>query len=410
MRSLQLLLLLLFCSQNIFIKAQVDDSKIRKHVEILASDLMKGRLVGSDGEKLAAEYIANYFQDLKLTPLLDNQFIKTFSFKYSSGPHGSSSDVEEITGRNVVAFLDNGAKYTFIIGGHFDHLGLNEYNLSTDTKGKGEIHNGADDNTSGVAAVLELANIYSNNNITEPVNFIFACFSGEELGLMGSKSLAEIIKKEFPNSSFMINFDMIGRMDSNNQLNIGGVGTSTDFTKILNDNKPATFQITLDESGTGPSDHTSFYINGIPVLFFHTGLHLDYHKPTDDADKINYNKTAEIVEFAKSVIDQLAKNPELPFLQTKMKANENISTFKVTLGIFPDYKDYGDGLHIQEVIENRTAEKYGLKKGDIITKIHKTEITDVYTYMTALSTLKKDIFYKLKFIRNKKTNTIKIKF
>ncbi len=402
--------ILLFSFLYISIFSQVESSQIKKHIETLSSDSMEGRLVGSNGEKLASEYISNYFQELNLTPFTNNEFINYFSFNYNSNPHGNSSEKDNITGRNVVAFLDNGAKHTFVIGAHYDHLGLNEYNLSTDSKGKGQIHNGADDNASGVSAVLELANLYSKNNIKEPVNFIFVCFSGEELGLMGSKSIAEIIKKEYPNSSLMLNFDMIGRMDSTNSLNIGGIGTSPNFSKIVNKNKPDTFQLTLDESGTGPSDHTSFYSNGIPVLFFHTGLHLDYHKPTDDADKINFKKTAEIVGFAKTVIDDLALNPELPFLQTKLKSTENISSFKVTLGIFPDYTDYGDGLHIQEVIENRTAEKYGLQKGDIITKIHKTNITDVYTYMKALSTLKKDQFYQLKFIRNKKNKTIKIKF
>lgn len=184
------------------------------------------------------------------------------------------------------------------------------------------IHNGADDNASGVATVLELANIYSNNDVVEPVNFVFACFSGEELGLMGSKSLAKIIKNEYPNVSFMINFDMIGRMDSTKTLNIGGVGTSPRLNDIVFNNKPSEFKLKIDSSGVGPSDHTSFYLQNIPVLFFFTGLHTDYHKPSDDADKINYEQTNLIIEYAQSIIDTLSINPVLKFNETKFKAKK----------------------------------------------------------------------------------------
>jgi hypothetical protein len=409
-QTLKVIITILLLLQYKFAISQTNSILVKQHIETLSSDAMEGRLVGSKGEKKASEYIKKYFKKLNLIPLQNKDFKQYFSFNYNLNPHTLKKSIDTITGINVVGYLDNGGKHTFVIGAHYDHLGYNEYNLSTDSKGKGKIHNGADDNASGVSAVLELANIYSNNNITEPVNFIFACFSGEELGLMGSKSLSEIIKKEHPNVSFMINFDMIGRMDSNNNFNIGGIGTSPSFYDIVYETKPNDFKLNIDSSGVGSSDHTSFYSQEIPVLFFFTGLHTDYHKPSDDTHKMNYEKIDIIIDYAKSVLDNLSNKPDLIFTKTNYKTKKNISTFKVSLGIFPDYNDYGDGLHIQEIINNRTAQEYGLQKGDIIAKIDKIKITDIYSYMDALSKLKKNKKYKLTYIRNSIIKSIKIKF
>lgn len=404
-----LVVFILFFS-HLYVNVQEIEKNLKKHISILASDSLQGRLTGTIGEEMAAEYIQTQFKQLNLTPLPSFSFIHNFSFTYNSNPHSNQPNTDTIIGKNIVAFLDNRATHTFVIGGHYDHLGHNEYNLSTDVNSKGLIHNGADDNASGVAMVIELARNYSQNNIIEPVNFIFVCFSGEELGLMGSKAISGIIKQKYPNTSLMLNFDMIGRMDSNSNLNIGGVGTSPNFTSILNDNKPSSINLVLDSSGVGPSDHSSFYYQDIPVLFFFTGLHSDYHKPTDDTEKINLGKMGTIFSYTKSVIDSLAENPNLTFTPTKLKQKTKTPKFKITLGIFPDYKDYGDGLHIQDVIEGKPAYTYGLKKGDIITRIGKTNVTDIYTYMEALSKLKKNKRYRITYRSNKKTNTIKIKF
>jgi hypothetical protein len=400
--------ILFFIQSTVF--AQVVEKNLEKHISILASDSLQGRLTGTIGEEMAADYIQSQFKELNLTPLPSFKFIHNFSFTYKSNPHSNLQNSDSIVGKNIVAFLDNGAKHTFVIGGHYDHLGHNEYNLSTDVNSKGYIHNGADDNASGVAMVLELARNYSQNNIIEPVNFIFVCFSGEELGLMGSKAISEIIKKKHPNTSLMVNFDMVGRMDDKNNLNIGGVGTSPNFTSILNDNKPGDINLILDSSGVGPSDHSSFYYQDIPVLYLFTGLHSDYHKPTDDIEKINLEKMETIFSYIKSVIDSLAINPNLTFTPTKLKQKTKTPEYKITLGIFPEYKDYGDGLHIQDVIEGKAAYTNGLKKGDIITRIGATSVTDIYTYMEALSKLKSNRKYKITYISNNKSNTIKIKF
>lgn len=407
-RNIFSLFFLVLCS--LFAKAQVSEQHLKQHIELLASDSLQGRLVGTVGEKMEADYIQSQFETWKLRPLFNDSFFQDFSFTYQANPHTSPQLSDSITGRNVLAFLDNNASYTFIIGAHYDHLGHNEYNLSSEVNGTGQIHNGADDNASGVSAVLELARIYSQNEEQEPVNFIFACFSGEEEGLMGSKYLAEKIKKKYPKASCMFNFDMIGRMDSLNNLYVGGVGTAPQFRSVLENKKPANLQLVIDSSGVGPSDHSSFYYQEIPVLFFFTGLHSDYHKPSDDAEKINYNKIFTIISYTKEIVDSLSNSPDLAFTPTKVKAKKESPAYKISLGIFPDYKDYGDGLHIQDVIAHKTAEKYGLKRGDIITKIGKQDVTDIYSYMEALSKLEANKKYTIHFLRDQKAKKLKIKF
>ncbi len=400
-------LTLFFNTHNSY--SQDSHNLINQHINTLSSDSMQGRLTGSIGEEMAANYIKTQFEKFNLSTITGNSFIHPFTFTYTNNPHKTTKSNDSITGLNVIAYLNNNAKNTFIIGAHYDHLGLNEYNLSTLQNSTGKIHNGADDNASGVAAVLELARIYSTNNTIENVNFIFACFSGEELGLAGSKSFAKTIKNTFPNTTLMMNFDMIGRMDNHNKLFIDGIGTSPKFKTIITDEKPKNFTLNLNQSGIGPSDHTSFYNQNIPVLFFYTGLHEDYHKPTDDAHKINYKKVDAIIKYATTITNSLSKESNLPFTKTKYNPPKTNPKFKITLGIFPDYTDYGNGLHIQHVIEGKIAHKNNLLKGDIITKLGTVDITNIYSYMKALSKLKKGKTYKLTYLRNKKTYSINLK-
>nr|WP_290832091.1 M20/M25/M40 family metallo-hydrolase [Flavobacterium sp.] len=319
--------------------------------------------------------------------------------------------VKENTGRNVIAFLDNKASKTIIIGAHYDHLGMNEHNHSTKPNSKGEIHNGADDNASGVAGVLELARILSQNKTVEKANYIFALFSGEEDGLIGSKKMAENIKTLYPNASAMINMDMIGRLETaKKELTVGGVGTSPEFSKIVEKNKPAGFNITLDESGVGPSDHTSFYLKDIPVLFFFTGTHSDYHKPSDDEDKINYYGVNAIVNYVARIANEISNQEQLPFTKTKANAAKTRPKYKVTLGIMPDYTDHGDGLHVDGVTEGRPADVAGIKEGDIITKIGTCDIKEVYAYMECLGKLNVGDVLPVTFKRNGETKTVSVKF
>jgi Tol biopolymer transport system component len=402
---------------NVYIADWVDSDpaelaqqkSLKNHITYLSSDDLKGRLTGSKEEQLAADYLVKEFKKLKLKPYDGKNYLQSFEYKVKLNPQDSLA-VKNNTGKNVIAYLDNKASKTIIIGGHYDHLGLNEHNHSTKPNSKGEIHNGADDNASGVAGVLELARMLSQNKTVEKANYIFVLFSGEEDGLIGSKFMAETIKQKYPNVSLMINLDMIGRLNAMKSLNVGGVGTNPNFTKIVEKNKPAGFNLTLDESGVGPSDHTSFYLKDIPVLFFFTGTHDDYHKPSDDEEKINYYGVRNIVDYVFRVSNEISEVDKVEFVKTKTTASKSAPKYKVTLGIMPDYTDHGDGLHIDGVTENRPAQIAGILEGDILTKIGTCEIKEVYGYMDCLSKINAGDELPVTVLRNGEVKVLMVKF
>lgn len=402
---------------NVFIAdwVEIDENEyaktnnLKKYITYLASDELKGRLTGSKGEELASNYIVNELKSLKLKPF-NGKFLHPFTYSVRLNPHDTISQGKLNKGTNVIAYLDNGAKKTVVIGAHYDHLGLNEHHHSTKMNSDGEIHNGADDNASGVAGVLELARMYSQNKIKEKVNFVFALFSGEEDGLIGSKELAKIIKELYPNTIAMINMDMIGRLDDKKSLIVGGVGTSPKFSDIIEKNKPAGFFVTQEISGIGPSDHTSFYLKDIPVLFFFTGTHTDYHKPSDDEDKINYYGVENIVNYIFRTVNAIAELDKVEFTKTKITSDKKIPKYKVTLGIMPDYTDHGDGLHVDGVTENRPAHTAGIVQGDVITKIGDCPIKEVYSYMDCLSKLNSGDEKEVTILRNEKEMKVMVKF
>jgi len=402
---------------NVFIADWVDGDvaelaqpkSLKKNISYLASDELKGRLTGSKEEQMAADYLVKELKSLGIKPYEGKNYIQKFDYKVRLNPH-DSLDLKNNTGRNVIGFLDNKATKTIVIGAHYDHLGLNEHNHSAKPNSKGEIHNGADDNASGVAAVLELARMYSKNKTIEKVNYIFAFFSGEEDGLIGSKFMTSSLKNYHSNVVSMINLDMIGRLNDSKNLTVGGVGTNPNFKTIVDKNKPAGFNVTLDESGVGPSDHTSFYLKDIPVLFFFTGTHTDYHKPSDDEDKINYYGVRNITDYVFRVSNAIADLDKVEFVKTKIDAPKTAPKYKVTLGIMPDYTDHGDGLHVDGVTDNRPAQLAGIQSGDIITKIGDCEIKEVYGYMKCLSGINAGDELPVTFLRNGETMTAKVKF
>lgn len=385
-------------------------SQLKNHISYLSSDALEGRLAGSKAEKKAAKYIEKQFKKLGLKPY-NNSYFQEFSYKYNSNPHDSiAANATLIKTRNIIGFLGNKASKTIVIGAHYDHLGRNEHNNSTKANSRGEIHNGADDNASGVSGVLELARMFTQNNTQENANYIFALFSGEEDGLMGSKYMAESIKNLYTNTVAMLNMDMIGRLKEDKSLVVGGVGTNPEFTKIVERNKPAGFNISLEESGVGPTDHTSFYLKNIPVINFFTGTHSDYHKPSDDEERINYYGVENIVNYIYRVANEVANLEKVEFVKTKINAGKTVPKYKVTLGIMPDYTDHGDGLHIDGVTENRPAQIAGIKEGDIITKIGDCEIKEVYAYMNCLAKINSGDELPVTFIRNGETMVVKVKF
>jgi hypothetical protein len=328
---LSLIFLFAACCTN----AQDFNTKnIKKHITTLADDSFKGRGTGTDGEKAAADYIISTFKSLKLQPKGTNgTYLQSFPFR--KGVHGEG---DAGTANNVVGYLDNQASTTVIIGAHYDHLGMDGQGSSLDANPNEKIHNGADDNASGVAGVIELARYFSTNGKKEKNNFLFVAFSGEELGLIGSKYIAENSPFDLATANYMINMDMIGRLDPQTRsLLIHGTGTSPVWEPLLKKLETPALVIKTDSSGTGPSDHTSFYLKNIPVLHFFTGSHSDYHKPSDDSEKINYEGEAEVLKLIAKVIENLDGQPKLAFLQTKSKATASRSSFKVTLGIMPIY-------------------------------------------------------------------------
>jgi Peptidase family M28/PDZ domain len=401
----------ILCFNLGFSQVRFEQTYLEKHLEYLASDKLKGRGTGTKEELKAAKYIAKQFKKIGLQPKGDaGTYFHHFSFKKSNDPHGFVAPDAPITkSQNVAGFLDNGAPHTIVIGAHYDHLGLGHDHNSLEANPEGKIHNGADDNASGTTGVIALAKYFQNNGIKENSNFLFLCYSGEELGLLGSKKYCETPTIDLKTVNYAINMDMIGRLNpTTKRLVVGGVGTAPNFSTLV-DMMPGDIVAVKDSSGIGPSDHTSFYLKDIPVLFFFTGGHSDYHKPTDDADKINYKGMIEVLDYAVGMIQRLDDKGKLTFQATKKKA-EDTPSFKVTLGIMPDYAFDGMGVRIDGVTDNRPAAKAGLLKGDVIIQLGDLPVTDMQAYMKGLSNYKKGDETTVKVKRNAEEITAKVIF
>jgi len=399
-------LFLLAISSSVFAQ-KIEEKNIKAHIKILSDDAMQGRQTGSAGERMALSYIEKEFKALKLQPKGEsNSFEQAFPFK--SGVHGTGT---EGIAHNVVAYLDNKADKTIIIGAHYDHLGLGENGSSLDANPQGKIHNGADDNASGVAGVLELARYFSKNKITEKSNFLFICFSGEELGLYGSKYFTEHPTVDLTKVNYMINMDMIGRLNpTTKSISVSGSGTSPVWETTLKNITGTQLSIKTDSAGVGPSDHTSFYLKNLPVLHFFTGSHSDYHKPSDDWDKINYAGEKEVLELIVALIEKLDNEPQLAFLQTKNKSMSSARSFKVTMGVMPSYTSDAEGLLVDGATEGKPAHKAGIQTGDIITKIGDIEIKGIQSYMESLGKFEKGQTVPVKIKRKGEELTLNVTF
>ena len=382
---------------------------IKEDVTFLSDDRLEGRQTGTKGEQAAADYIANRFKSLGLAPKGTEGYLQKFSFKPKTNPHqvvtytvkdGDST----ITGINVVGLLNNKAENTIVIGAHFDHLGYGaEGSLH---RGERAIHNGADDNASGVSVLLNLASKLKKANTNN--NYLFIAFSGEEMGLLGSNYFVKNPTIDIKKVNYMINMDMVGRLKADSTLAVYGVGTSPILRQTLKAHNTK-FKLIDKESGVGPSDHTSFYNADIPVLHFFTGQHEDYHKPSDDADKLNIEGMELISNYIFDVISDLDNNGKLPFRKTKNES-ENVPRFKVGLGVIPDYLFDGKGMRIDGISEDKPAQKAGLQKGDIVIKIGDSTIVDMMSYMRALSAFETGQRTRVVVDRNGKQVEVEIEF
>ncbi len=387
MKFFNLLFFLLLFSGGLF--AQSPDKALQQmkvDVVYLASNLLEGRMTGEEGERLAADYIAARFEEIGLKPMGQNgSWFHNFRFHYNSNPHATEGGIEG-TGKNVVGYLDNNAPTTVIIGAHYDHLGhgLDGSSLYT---GEPAVHNGADDNASGVACMLYLAEYLKNSNAKNN-NYLFIGFSGEELGLFGSKRFTENPTIDLGKVNYMLNMDMVGRLNEEKVLAINGAGTSPMWKEVLPTIQVDSIKIKTTDSGIGPSDQTSFYLKDIPVLHFFTGQHTDYHKPSDDSELVNYDGLHSVSKFIATLVETLDQKGKLAFTKTKDEQKQGAS-FKVSLGVMPDYVYDGEGMRIDAVIEGKPAEKAGLKAGDVVVKIGDVEVKDIYDYMEGLSKFNK---------------------
>jgi hypothetical protein len=288
------------------------------------------------------------------------------------------------TAHNVVGFINNNATHTVILGAHLDHLGYNEDKHGLDLNNF--IHNGADDNASGTAALIEVAKSLlkkaPKNN-----NYLIIHFSGEELGLLGSKYWLDhpTYKGSF---NYMINMDMVGRYDTARKLTVGGFGTSSKWAEVLAKTNTHLL-IHYDSAGTGPSDHASFYRKDMPVLFLFTGSHSDYHKATDDWDKINYEGEKDVVHMVQQIIKNTDGYGKLDFLKTREQSMGKSTKFTVSLGVMPDYAFTGTGVRIEGASQGKLGEKLGLKAADVLIQLGDYKLIDVMGYMQALSKFKK---------------------
>ena len=349
-------------------------------VSYLADDKLEGRETGTAGEILAASYISVRMKKIGLSPKgVNGSFIQEFKRKKKAHPHDNVGIGEEITGRNIIGFIDNKKRKTIVIGAHYDHLGYGAEGSLSDASN--EIHNGADDNASGVAAMLSLAKKLKGTHLS--TNVLFIAFSGEEKGLWGSNYFVKNATINKEDIKYMINMDMVGRLDSLKRLAIYGIGTSPTFPPILTSSNIYGFANKYDSSGVGPSDHTSFYLEDIPVLHFFTGQHKDYHRPSDDTEFINFEGLAMVTDYIESIILKLDSVVDIPFTKTKSVNNKG-RNFKVTLGVIPDYLYDGVGMRLDGIKEDRPAKLAGIQKGDIVIKMGEFEVKTMMNYMECL--------------------------
>jgi len=345
---------------------------------------------------------------------------------------------------NVIGILEGSdpilRNEAIVIGAHYDHLGKGgRGSLAANST---QIHHGADDNASGVAGLIELARQFSQERKNKRT-LIFIAFGGEEEGLLGSKFYVNNPVFPLNKTVAMFNMDMIGRL-KDEKLTIGGIGTAREWRAMISTYQPVnigklemasgnktdapivvgingqimmtkqpdipTFSLQLNEDGFGPSDHSSFYGKQIPVLFFFTGTHTDYHKPTDTTDKINYEGLLKITNFVADLVHAVDQNPKKP-TYTVAKSSGIMggrTGFNVSLGTIPSYAESNNGLILDGVRENSPAAKAGLKAGDKIVKLAGKEIRNVSDYTFVLGEMKADVEYEIEIVRGTEKMVLKI--
>ena len=390
-------------------ETSVEDFKSR--VGYLASDKLGGRSAGSKGDILARDYMIDLFE--KSSSSVEVQDFEVITNRRT----GETAMTHNVIG--VLPGSDPLLKDEYvIIGGHYD---------TTPNPPKARrlffdnINNGADDNASGTAMVLELFEKYASTN-NHKRTLVFILFGGEELGLLGSKYFTENPTIDLNKVQLMVNLDMIGRLDEEKNVYLGGVPTAYGLSETL---KPffeeSELNVTSYEhtaSGVrslfSRSDHYNFYRKDVPSLFFFTGIHKDYHTPRDEANLVNYQGLKLISDLAEKVIDNAAnRNDRLEFKALPKLEEESEKTparMKVSFGIMPDYAHQGSGLKIDAVLDNRPAKNSGMKDGDVIIKIQDIAVDDIYKYMEILSKIEPGSKSQATVLRNDEELMLDVQF
>ena len=360
-------------------------------VRYLADDALGGRLAGSPEERCAGDYIAQRFRSLGLVPAgVDGTYFQEFELASVVNPHAPKGK-----GRNVIALLEGAdpqlAREYVIVGAHYDHLGQGLFG-STSKEQKPAIHNGADDNASGVAAMLDIAERIAKG--PRPARtVVFMAFSGEESGLLGSAYFANHPTFPLTSAKAMLNLDMVGRL-AQGGLIVYGIGTAREWEKLVSEAAArAQVTVTLQTDGYGASDHTSFYLKDVPVLHFFTNVHGDYHNPGDDWDKIDAPGLQKVGAIVTQLASQVANQQTVITLQKgagkpPAPAGSSSGGYGAYLGTVPDFTPAKYGVKLSGVRENSPAQQAGLLSGDVIVRMDQKEIADLQAMTDVLRTKK----------------------
>jgi hypothetical protein len=332
----------------------------------------------------------------------------SFAMKGFTAKLATDVELRRSPAPNVVGLLpgsDPKLRDEFIvIGGHFDHLGWGgEGSLYGGSDSA--IHHGADDNASGSAGVIALARRFAD--IPHRRTLVFAAFNGEEEGLLGSAALVAKSPIPLDKVAAMINMDMIGRLDSSNLI-VQGTGTSPIWKELLDAQNRGRFTVKMVADGFGPSDHSSFYAAGVPVLFFFTGLHSDYHRPTDVWEKINYDGEMRVLDYVADVARAIDARDDRPTFTKTQSSERTGNGFNVYVGTIPDYAYDGKGLRLTGVADGGPAQRAGLKEGDIIVGFGGKEINNIYDYTYALGEFKPKQVVEIAYLRGGARTTTKV--
>jgi aminopeptidase YwaD len=386
-----------------------DASRLRRDIAWLADDRLEGRGTGTAGNDSAAAWLARRHAGLGLRPLAPEGYLQRFVARSAQMAHAGQT--EGMPTQNVVAIVPGRdpslhGQYV-VIGAHFDHLGRSTAG-AMDPEARDAVRNGADDNASGTAAVLELARLFAARPPRRSI--VVTHFSGEELGLLGSQWFVDHPPVPLDSVVAMVNFDMVGRL-RNDKLIVYGVATASELPGIVERaNLAPRLAISAVGDGFGPSDHSSFYAKGIPVLHFFTDLHDDYHRASDDVERIDADGAARVVAVAERVVRDVADRAErLTPIRSAAPAPiaGGRAASEVYLGSIPDMSA-GEvpGLRLSGVRAGSPADAAGLRAGDVIVELGGRVVKDLYAYSAALYSHRPGDRVEIAFLREGRRQTV----